>query len=539
MAKDEETFEKAVSELQSIIDGAEPIARKILEPGVYTDPKIMNPAFLALLGYFEKHFRRRARKVPVNLLISMFMKNYEDAFGEYQRTGVLPTSLPDNFGSPATVQKALLFGIERALLLNKPWPISWIVYQWRKLKEKCSLVDDSHTAIDYKAAEFCVTEMVEEAESSDQIHGIYKDHTTLTMRPPRRDDEPREAYKYLKTELDPQLKEDMKDYGDAKEENRKKKILFNGKDLPSEYETRKSALNQIFKEKIGADFDEVRTILLAFNHERPFILREHQVIEQISKQFGFTEEVVRRVIDGLLLSKKKLRGDTPVWKLTRQKNRITRRPILKMRLWDGYNYLGWSPVILREMLNHFSELMIYGELPDEWLTDKAVRDAAEKLSQDVSTWFENEFIRLMSERGFIGREIRKDKVIGRGDAQIKYTKGQIDFLGFNSELQLLLVAECKLVKWSADAGDENGDYREFIRDHERSNVKTHFDKLLSKYDWMCENVANVLPALKKKYPEIKHFKANWICLCRSCHDWVELDFEGGWLNEVRTCLITV
>lgn len=31
---------------------------------------------------------------------------------------------------------------------------------------------------------------------------------------------------------------------------------------------------------------------------------------------------------------------------------------------------------------------------------------------------------------------------------------------------------------------------------------------------------------KKKYPEIKHFKANWICLCRSCHDWVELDFEG-------------
>jgi len=504
MTKDEETFNKAVAELQSITDGAEPVTRRLLKPNVYTDPEIINPVFVALLNYFEKHFRRYARKVPVNTLMSMFMKKYEDAFGEYQRTGVLPTSLPNNYGSPATVQKALLFGLERSLLLNRPWPVAWILHKWRLLKEKMGMIDESRTAIDYEAAELCVTNMVEEAESSDQIHGIYKDHTTLTIRPPRREDEPRETYKFLQTELDPQLKELMKEYGDAKEENKKKKVLFKGRDLPSEYETRKKALDAIFKEHIGATFDEVRTILMSFDHERPWILREHQIVGQISKQFGFSKEVINRVIDGLLLSKKKLRGDTPVWKLTRQKNRITRKPIMRIRLWDGYNYLGWSPVILREILNHFSELMIFGELPDEWLTDKTVRDASEKLSQDVSTWFENEFIRLMSERGFVGREIKKDKVIGRDDAQIKYPKGQIDFLGFNSDLKLLLVAECKLVKWSADAGDENGDFREFIRDYERPKEKTHFDKLISKYEWMCANAPRVMAALKKEYPEIDY-----------------------------------
>lgn len=31
---------------------------------------------------------------------------------------------------------------------------------------------------------------------------------------------------------------------------------------------------------------------------------------------------------------------------------------------------------------------------------------------------------------------------------------------------------------------------------------------------------------QKEYPEIKHFKMNFVCLCRECHDWIESDFEG-------------
>ncbi len=225
------------------------------------------------------------------------------------------------------------------------------------------------------------------------------------------------------------------------------------------------------------------------------------VIDKISKQFGFSQETIRRVIDGLLLSKKKLKmSDTPLWKLTRQNNRITRRPILRMKLWDGQNYLGWSPVILKEILNHFSELMIFGELPKEWLKYKEVKRAMEKLSLEVSTWFENEFIRLMSERKFLGRGITNS--IGNGKVQVKNPRGQIDFLGFNPELNLLLVAECKLTKWSSDAGDANGDFREFIRDQENPTKKSHFDKLISKYEWVCENISSVMAALKKEYPQI-------------------------------------
>jgi len=467
-------------------------------------PVVMtNPVFVKLLHYFERKYNKYAKRIPTNALISNLMGNYERAFGSYEQTGVPPETLSTHLGEPPSVQKALYFGIEKSLLLSKPWPIQWIVLKWQKLKQKLGIYGETQLIRDYKAAEICLTQMVEEAESSDQIHGIYKSHTTLLLREPRDPNEPRE--KFLKTEIDKSLLLSMKQVGDPKIENAKKKVLFNGKDLPAQYNTRKIAFDKMFKEKIGADFDEVRTILMAFNHERPFILREHMVINKISEQFGFSKEVVKRVVEGLVISKAKLlKGGAPVWKLTRQKNRITRKPIARMRLWDSYNYLGWSPVMLREILNHFSELMIYGELPDEWLIDDEIKTEAEKLSLEVSTWFENEFIRLMSERGFFGREIKKDKIIGNGNAVIKYPRGQIDFLGFNSDLQLLVVAECKLVKWSADAGDENGDYREFIRDYDKPHQKTHFDKLVSKYEWVCANLTGLMPALKKEYPEISY-----------------------------------
>src|SRR3990167_1056560 len=41
---DADEKEEVVEELQSIIDGAEPIVRKILKPGIYRDPKIISPS---------------------------------------------------------------------------------------------------------------------------------------------------------------------------------------------------------------------------------------------------------------------------------------------------------------------------------------------------------------------------------------------------------------------------------------------------------------------------------------------------------------
>lgn len=495
------TQEQAVAELQAIIDGAEPIVRKQLQPGQYTDPVVINSVFVKLLSYFEKKFHKYARRVPEELLVSNFMGNYEQAFGNMRRTGQQPQTLPDNFGSPPSVQTALLFGIESALLHSKPWWLQWVVHMWRLLKEKLGLLDEFRLAIDFKAAELCVTEMVEEAESSNQVYGIYKDHTTLTVRPPRQAGEPRE--KFMTSRIDEQLKQEMEELvGDPRAENAKKRELFNGRDVPSELETRRAAFDEAFRNELGADFEQIRTILLSFTHERPFILREKDVVKQISRQFDFEPRLVRRIIDGLLLTKRKLQAsETPIWKIDRQNNRISRRPIVGLRLWDGHFYLGWSPVILDQMLNHFNELMIYRELPQEWMKGE-VKTELERLSGEVSDWFENEVIRLLSERGFTGRSVNRG--IGRGQSQISNPKGQIDFLGFNNELGVLLVAECKLVKWSGNAAAENGDYKDFIRNDEKPKKKTYADKLKMKYEWVCENASDVMHALASEYPNITY-----------------------------------
>ncbi len=207
--------------------------------------------------YYEKKFLKYAKRIPTNELAGYFMGQYEKSFGEYQRTGILPTKMADKLEDPPTVQKALLFGIERALLLSKPWPIQWLIYFGHKLMRKIGLYTDNHLVFNCVTAEVCVTEMVAESESSDQIHGIYRNNTTLSLKEPRGANMPRESYKFLKTEIDPILKKEMGEIGDPKVENSKKKILFNGRDLPSEYDTRKKAFDKAFQEKIGASFDEV------------------------------------------------------------------------------------------------------------------------------------------------------------------------------------------------------------------------------------------------------------------------------------------
>ena len=136
----------------------------------------------------------------------------------------------------------------------------------------------------------------------------------------------------------------------------------------------------------------------------------------------------------------------------------------------------------RECLLCLVDGTVFQRLPSEWRKPKTRKSLAD-LQTQAGEWFEKQVGRNMSDVGAIGRiSLKKGIGLDADRLEIPSDVGDIDYLGYFPNQQLLVVLEDKMV----DCGTLEPRY---LRDDISSFVtgrKPYADQLRRKVKWPCK-----------------------------------------------------
>ncbi len=256
-------------------------------------------------------------------------------------------------------------------------------------------------------------------------------------------------------------------------------------------------LDVAFEEEQGISYREFLAIIKqAVEGSNPledglqtlFIHREN-LIEQLVKASGITSGIVSKVIDGFTVTPKSLIADKRVVWNPKQESRALRRGFFLFPHETG-DHLAFSRSMAIENAIHLITSVPYQKLPQEWKT-KRLATAVKQLSLEAGRWFERQVRRNMVSLGFHGSNVKHR--IGRGDNRICIPSeiGEIDFIGYNSKENLLLLLECKMALTGLEARFWRDDLDRFVE-----RKKSHRKQLLRKGEWILTEFQNICSALR-------------------------------------------
>ena len=150
----------------------------------------------------------------------------------------------------------------------------------------------------------------------------------------------------------------------------------------------------------------------------------------------------------------------------------------------------WSKEMAGECLIHLEAGVAFRHLPPEWRSSSIDR-ALEALSLKAGKWFENIVTDNLAKVGIVGERSLKDG-IGQGGKRITIPSdvGEIDFLGYSPDEQLLVIIECKLVQSALEARYFRDEINEFV-----NSRRAYAKKFRKKIDWVLANTPSIGEAL--------------------------------------------
>jgi hypothetical protein len=189
-----------------------------------------------------------------------------------------------------------------------------------------------------------------------------------------------------------------------------------------------------------------------------FVNRTH-VIDELAKS-GRQRAAIERAVEGFSITRNSLiAGERVVWK-PKQESRAYRRGFFVLPHEDG-PHLAFSREMARESLVQLVNWVSYKHLPKEWRT-KMTTKALEPLSRDAGIWFEQVVRLQLGDVGILGKGARKTIGSGALRLNIPDVVGELDFLGYQPEERLLVVAEAKMVMTGLEAPYWRDDLNEFV-----------------------------------------------------------------------------
>jgi hypothetical protein len=177
-----------------------------------------------------------------------------------------------------------------------------------------------------------------------------------------------------------------------------------------------------------------------------------------------------------------------VWK-PKQEYRAFRRAFFEMPHTTG-THLAFSRSMALESLNQLVRGVVFRQFPPEWRSAE-VDAAVVNLSQQAGKWFEGIVENRLRGIGIIGfKSIQKQ--IGQKNDVVKIPSevGEIDFLGYSQNENLLLIVECKMVQGGLEGKFFRDDIKEFV-----TSSKSYVKKYSRKVRWLRDNASAVTNAL--------------------------------------------
>lgn len=352
--------------------------------------------------------------------------------------------------------------------------------------EKAPYIEPKAVLSDIEKIWICVEEMVILYVVSDQTHSIFPENSFLEILSLGQID-------YFHQGLTIDLPETEKRvYLDTKNRNRfisNTSFLFN-------VDNQNKIIGESLEESIGIKYDDAIKILgsiielsKADSEEFPVLfIHKGNLIKKCVEEFGFPPNVIKKVISGFSLSKDQMTIDKrEVWK-PKQEYRAYRRAFFEYPHILG-DHIVFSKSMAKESLILLIKDVNFGKLPKEWL-NPSVDKSLSKLSNEVGKWFENEVERNFSILGYKG--VKSAKAIGLNNKRIKVPLdvGEIDYIGYSEKEELLVVAECKIIRDSFEPAFFRKDIDDFIE-----SKKSYAIKFRKKVSWIESNILAISEAL--------------------------------------------
>ncbi len=184
-----------------------------------------------------------------------------------------------------------------------------------------------------------------------------------------------------------------------------------------------------------------------------------KLIEQFSEH-GEPLAAVERMLRGFTISPQRMREEGRVVWNPKQEHRAYRRGFLEFPHETGL-HLAFSREMARESLIQLVNGVCYKRLPEDW-RDPKIDAAIEVLSRRASLWFEDVVAKNLASLGITGGRV-KDRV-GQSPSAVAIPSevGEIDFLGYDARQHLLVLAEAKMVSTGLEAKYWRDDVATFV-----------------------------------------------------------------------------
>lgn len=333
-------------------------------------------------------------------------------------------------------------------------------------------------------------EMVKLYGLSDQTYSVFPDNTVLEILPKGLPE-----YFSLKIELDIDFVEQVRD-----DSFNRTKVIGDSKNFYQfNLEDHSEVLGDHFKNHIGINYlDALKLLQLIINNSEPdpngfpvaFVNKE-KLIEIISNQMNYAKETISNVIDGFILTKNKMVAEERKLYKPKQEYRAFRRAFFEFPHHTGY-HIAFSKEMAQECLFQLTVNTVFKQFPAEWITPE-IQGSLEIISKKNGDWFENFVAEKIKDIGFNGDVSLKRININSQIIKIPDDVGEIDYIGYSRNEDVILILECKFVKPSFENNLFRDDLSDFV--NSKKAYKKKFDK---KIDWCISNLGLISSYLKHK-----------------------------------------
>lgn len=326
---------------------------------------------------------------------------------------------------------------------------------------------------------------------SDQTYSLFPDDTRLTIAPPG-------EFTYFDLAISNPEFEGMQDR--VRDDTRQRGRFIPNDAFLFDVQEHDKLLGPSFKASMGIGYQEALGVLRQLIEcARPepagfpilFVHRQN-AIDQLASGLGMPAHSVATALDGFSLMKCKMEAENRVvWK-PKQENRAYRRAFFEFPHPSG-THLVWSKEMAKESWLKMVSEVVFKKIPPEW-ESPGVKAAVERISNAGGKWFETICIENLEKLGFRGTRSYK-KGIGVGEARlaIPAAVGELDCLGYSDAEELLLLAECKLVRSGSEAAFFRDDGSKFV-----TSSGSYADQLRRKAEWVCSNCDAVCRAMESE-----------------------------------------
>ncbi|MEZ8170020.1 MULTISPECIES: hypothetical protein [unclassified Vibrio] len=261
--------------------------------------------------------------------------------------------------------------------------------------------------------------------------------------------------------------------------------------LHNDIKAQEEILGESFVETLGLGFkDTIETIkwlIVTYSDENnPEHLGFFELQEAVSvmiDHFRLTEEQGMRILEGFCLSSETM-IERELYK-PKQEYRAYKRAFFKDQ-YEGKELVFFSPRMALECLELLISDVPFQKLPVEWKS-KSIKSALDVLSFKAGRWFEKVVRQNIETLGIIGSSsVKALRISATEKLNVPAEVGEIDFIGFHEEQELLVIIEIKQVGFTTEPRMYLDDLSKFV-----TKPKSYSERFRRKFNWAIENVESI------------------------------------------------